>query len=223
VIPVAIAQGGYEVAPNTTDPSGEYYVGDDSAVSFWQLPAWIQLFYAVALITACVGFLKFLPVIRGKIENLLENQNRNSILQYVNANPGSTIARIAQDQLIDRATVKYHLYKLEAGGKVVLRRMGKYARIFRNSGAFSADEQKVIAHLQNRNSSRILSLIMDNPGITNQELAEQLGIEKGAVHWHIDRFMADGLISVSQEGRQKRYFVGEDVKPVLRKHAGDAG
>jgi hypothetical protein len=33
VIPVAIAQGGYEVAPNTTDPSGEYYVGDDSAVS----------------------------------------------------------------------------------------------------------------------------------------------------------------------------------------------
>jgi predicted transcriptional regulator len=219
---VAIAQGGYEVAPNTTDPWGLYYAGDDSRVSFWQLPSWIQLFYALALISACLGLLKILPVIQGKIENLLENQNRNSILQYVNANPGSTIARIAQDQHIDRGTVKYHLYKLETCGKVVLMRMGKYARIFRNSGAFTTAEQRVIAHLQNRNSGRILSLIMDNPGITNQELAERLGIERSAVHWHIDRFVADNLISVSQEGRQKRYFVGEDVEPFLRKHAGDA-
>lgn len=205
------------VAPHQANAS-EVYQGDDGTVTFWQLPLWIKLFYLTTLLAALAGLLKFLPFVQGKIDDLLENQNRHNILQYVYTNPGSTIAQVSQDQNIERATVKYHLQKLETGGKIVLRKMGKYSRIFKNSGAFSDAEKAVIGHLQNKTSRSILAMILENPGITNQELSERLGIAKSAVHWHIEKFSRDNIIGYHQDVKFKKYFINSNMASVLLKH-----
>ncbi|OPY30609.1 MAG: MarR family protein [Methanocella sp. PtaU1.Bin125] len=182
----------------------------------------MKLFYASSMAVAFLTLLKLLPFVLGKIEDLLKNQNRNAILNYIYANPGTTIARISEEQQIERGMVKYHLYKLETEGKIVLRRMGKYSRLFRNSGTYGDDEQKVIAHLQNRNSRSILILILEQPGITNQELTERLGVEKSAVHWHMEKFISDGLVRFEPYGKYKRYFVIENASIMLQKHTEQA-
>jgi predicted transcriptional regulator len=192
---------------------------DYQPVPFWQLPGQVQLFYITAMAAAFIVILKLMPLVLGKIDDLLKNENRHNILNYIHVNPGTTIARISEVQQIDRGTVKYHLYKLESEGKIIFRRMGKFSRLFRNSGTFGDDEQKIIAHLQNRNSRAILLLVLTQPGITNQEMTERLGIEKSAVHWHLEKFIGDGLVQFSYEGKYKRFFIHDTVIGTLEKYA----
>ena len=191
-------------------------------MSFLQMPEPVKLFYITSMAAAFLGLLKLMPFVLGKIDDLLKNENRHNILNYIYANPGTTIARISDAQQIERGTVKYHLYKLESEGKIVFRKIGKFSRLFRNSGTFSDDEQKVIAHLHNQNSRAILLLILDQPGITNQELTERLSIEKSAIHWHMDKFINDGLVSYNSDGKFKRYYVIDNVLVMLQKHTEQA-
>jgi predicted transcriptional regulator len=166
---------------------------------------------------ALVAMMQAVPFVLGKIDDLLKNENRHNILNYIYSNPGATVAEVAQAQSIERGTVKYHLYKLETEGKIVLNRMGKYSRVFRNSHTYSDFDKIVLAHLQNQTSRAVLLLVIEQPGITNQEMAEQLGIEKSAIHWHVDKFLRDGLISYRRDGKFKRYFIGDNSRLLVEK------
>jgi predicted transcriptional regulator len=174
------------------------------------------------MVAVFLGLLKMLPFVLGKIDDILKNENRHNILNYINANPGTTIAKVTESQQIERATVRYHLYKLESEGKIVSRKMGKFSRLFRNSRSFSDEEQKVIAHMQNRNSRAILLLILEQPGITNQELTECLGIEKSAIHWHLEKFIHDDIVNYIPDGKFKRYFIQDSMAFALQKHTEQA-
>jgi predicted transcriptional regulator len=168
-----------------------------------------------------VGFIvtiKVFPFFLGKIDDLMKNENRHNIMNYVYNNPGATVADVAQAQSIERGTVKYHLYKLESEGKIVLNRMGKYSRVFRNSHTYSDFEKTVIVHLQNQTARSVLLLILEQPGITNQEMSERLGVEKSAIHWHVEKFLRDGMISFRRDGKFKRYYIGDNSVVILQKY-----
>jgi predicted transcriptional regulator len=181
------------------------------------MPDWVKLFYVSTMAAALIALLKAVPFVLGKIDDLLKNENRHNILNYIYSNPGTTVAKVAQAQSIDRGTAKYHLFKLESEGKIVLNRIGKFSRVFRNSHTYDDFEKTVIAHLQNQTSRSVLLLVLEQPGITNKEMAERLGVEKTAIHWHIDKFVNDGLISYRKEGKFKRYFLGENSRVILEK------
>jgi predicted transcriptional regulator len=217
--PIAIAQGGYDVHLSDSSIVDQF---DQYPMSFWQLPDWVKLFYVTSMAAAFIGLLKLMPLVLGKIDDILKNENRHNILNYINANPGTTIAKVTESQQIERATVRYHLYKLESEGKIVSRKMGKFSRLFRNSRSFSDEEQKVIAHMQNRNSRAILLLILEQPGITNQELTECLGIEKSAIHWHLEKFIHDDIVNYIPDGKFKRYFIQDSMAFALQKHTEQA-
>jgi len=51
---------------------------------------------------------------------------------------------------------------------------------------------------------------IENPGITNQELAEAFRLDKSTVHWHAHKFLADGMIRFEKEGRYLKYCINED-------------
>jgi predicted transcriptional regulator len=205
--------GGYYAIPRT---STGYYI-QSNMVSFWQMPDGYKLTIAIAMVMSFVVLLKGLPFVLGKIDDLLKNENRHNILNYVYSNPGATVAEVAFSQSIERGTAKYHLYKLESEGKIVLNRIGKYSRVFRNSNTYSDFEKTVLSHLQNQTGRSLLLLVLERPGITNQELAERMGIEKSAIHWHVDKFLQDGLISYHREGKFKRYFLGDKSRLIIEK------
>jgi predicted transcriptional regulator len=188
-------------------------------ISFFQLEDWVKLAYVSAMAAAFIVILKAAPFVLGKIDDLLKNENRHNILNYVYSNPGATVADVAQAQSIERGTVKYHLFKLESEGKIVFNRMGKYSRIFRNSHTYTDFEKVVIAHLQNQTSRSVLLMVLEEPGITNLEMAERLGVEKSAINWHINKFLNDGLINYRREGKFKRYFIGENSRIIVEKYS----
>lgn len=189
--------------------------GADATISFWKLPLWIQIAYISGIILASLGLFKIIPVVLGRIKNLLENQNRQGIFKYILNNPGCTIAEISDKQEINRGSVKYHINKLKSEEKISFIKMGKFLRLFQNSGAFKVNEQKMAAHLKNEISRLLLWAILENPGITNQELTDKFHLDKSTIHWHIQQFRKDNIVLFEQEGKYKRYFVNADVEMTL--------
>jgi predicted transcriptional regulator len=208
-------KGGYIIEPYSPQKELIDTSGADATISFWELPLWIKLAYISGVFLAVLGLFKIIPVVLGKIEDLLKNQSRQGIFKYVLNNPGCTIADISEQQKINRGSVKYHITKLEFAGKIILTKMGKFSRLFQNSGALKDNEQVVAAHLKNETSRLLLGAVLENPGITNQELAEKFHLAKSTVHWHIQQFCKGNIIIFKQEGKYRRYFVNTEVETTL--------
>ncbi len=189
--------------------------GADSTISFWELPLWIQIAYISGIFISLLGMFKIIPVVLGRIKDLLKNQSRQGIIKYVLNNPGCTIAEISEQLKINRGSVKYHIIKLEFAGKLIMMKMGKFSRLFQNSGAFKGNEQVVAAHLKNDTSRLLLEAILENPGITNQELAEKFHLAKSTIHWHIQQFCKDNILIFKQERKYRQYFINADSEMAL--------
>ncbi|MDW7727417.1 MAG: winged helix-turn-helix transcriptional regulator [Candidatus Methanoperedens sp.] len=111
--------------------------------------------------------------------------------------------------------MKYHINKLKSEEKITLTKIGKFLRLFQNSGAFKDYEQKMAAHLKNETSRLLLRTILENPGITNQELTEKFHVGKSTVHWHIQQFCNDNIVVFEQDGKYIRYFVNAEAEMTL--------
>jgi predicted transcriptional regulator len=197
--------GSYTVKAGTGVPSGVTAV-DAPIVSFWQLPLWVQVAGALDGVLILFGLLNAAPFIIGKIQNVLDNRNRLSIFNYVISNPGCTQSEISSRQNMKNGTVKYHVQMLEAQGKIILKRMGKYTRLFNTSRANSEQEKVVLSYIKNETSKNILCAILEEPGVTNQRLSERFRLDKSSVHWHMERFLNDKLVTYEQDGRFKKYY-----------------
>ena len=207
--------GGYVVTP-ASGPGANDVPVDAPAVSYWSLPLWVQVASAIDSLMIAGWLLSFLPPVAGRIENVLDNGNRQRIFTYVQRNPGCTPAEITARQNMKNGTVKYHVQMLEAEGMIVLRRMGKFTRLFRSAGG--SDLERVAAtYLRNETSRGLLQAILDHPGITNSSLSEQFQLDKSSVHWHIDRFLRDRMIRFEQDGKYKKYYVSDEARTVLAK------
>jgi predicted transcriptional regulator len=204
--------GGYVVKPGSSAPSG---AADAAVVSFWQLPLWVQVAGALDGILIAISLLNVAPFIIGKIQNVLDNRNRLNIFNYVANNPGCTPSEISSRQNMKNGTVKYHVQMLESQGKIILKRMGKYTRIFNTSKANTEQEKTVLSYIKNDTSRNILWAIMEEPGVTNQRLSERFNLDKSSVHWHIERFLNDNLVRFEQDGRFKKYYVDPTVGKLL--------
>ncbi len=217
LIPLFSGTGGYTVKPGTGLPQGPDAATpvDAPVVSFWQLPLWVQVAGAVDMLLVLLGAINAFPFAMGKIQNVLENRNRLNIFNYVMSNPGCTQSEISDRQNMKNGTVKYHVQTLEAQGKIILRKMGKYTRLFNSSRANSELEKMVLAHSKNNTSKNLLCAIMDEPGVTNQKLSERFNLDKSSIHWHMERFLHDNLVRFEQEGRFKKYFLEANVSEYL--------
>jgi len=94
-------------------------------------------------------------------------------------------------------------------------KMGKFSRLFQNSGALKENDQMVAALIKNETSRLLLGAVLENPGITNQELAEKFHLAKSTVHWYVQQFCKGNILIFKQEGKYRRYFVNADAEMAL--------
>jgi len=102
-------KGGYIIEPYSPQKELIDTSGADATISFWELPLWIKIAYISGVFLASLGLFKIIPVVLGRIKDLLKNQSRQGIFKYVLNNPGCTIAEISEQQKINRGSVKYHI------------------------------------------------------------------------------------------------------------------
>ncbi|HEY3273744.1 MAG TPA: winged helix-turn-helix transcriptional regulator [Methanocella sp.] len=215
----ALAQadnGGYIVRPAPPGASNNY-PGVDREVSFWELPLWIQMSYFSGAIAALIVAVKVVPFALLKLKVKLSNKNRESIYRHINDNPGCTVTDISKHEEMNVGSVRYHVEQLQDARRIVLVKMGKFMRLFRNSGAYDEREIAVISALHLRTSRAIVFLIRDRPGLSNKQIAELLNIKESMAHTYLSGLLKNEIIRYEKNGQQKMYYLENDVEAILAK------
>ncbi|HVL47499.1 MAG TPA: helix-turn-helix domain-containing protein [Candidatus Thermoplasmatota archaeon] len=132
-----------------------------------------------------------------------DNETRRRIFDQVRALPGVCIADIASSVGVSHSTASYHLDKLVEFSLVTSTIDGNKVRFFVNGGAFTEEERRMLAVLDNAETRRVLDAIVKNPWCYRAELTALLGVSSPTVNWHLDRLEAAGLVIENKTGRNR--------------------
>lgn len=170
----------------------------------------------IALLALAFLFIKFFcigTVSRAK-SRLNKNPNRNFVYDFILKNPGFTQKDISRMLGINLGTVRYHLLILSINHRIVSY-MGddKHVRYFTNSNSFSKEDQLVISLIRREGVRKILAMLQKNPGITNVELSNALGIQTSAITRYMKELSEKGIVTKDwQTDGGYAYSIKDDQK-----------
>lgn len=149
----------------------------------------------MALVYVTIRFFLAGFVVRAK-DRLGKNDKRNSILRFIDNNPGSTVFEISRGTGVNVGTVRYHVFILGINHRIVpYAADDKHVRYFTNSGAYSKDEKLVISLMRREGVGKILTFLMEKPGQTNIEISSALGIHESAVSRYMKELSEKGVVA----------------------------
>jgi predicted transcriptional regulator len=186
--------------------------GADSNDSFWDLPPYFKIL-AIGFTIMGLGW-KIVAILTAWAKKDPNNKNRQKILQLIEKNPGITVNTIGNDLGIKRGTVRYHVGNLKEAGKILMFRNGNYVSLFKNESAlWNKNHGPIEPHLPGATCKKVCRMIYENPGISNMELCEKLGLSKGTVSSHIKTLDDMNCLEVEMTGKFKNYYLREGYHP----------
>jgi hypothetical protein len=146
-------------------------------------------------------------------KNILEHETRRMIYDQIVELPGIDLKTLIRLTRVNENTLRYHLDRIHAGGKIRIATIGGISHYFENHGKYSEEEQILKARMFTSGSSRILHHVKAHPGLTRGELAEYLGIAGPTVTRSVSHLIEDGLIRLERDGRFSRYYPTWEYTP----------
>jgi predicted transcriptional regulator len=131
---------------------------------------------------------------------------RKRVNDYITSHPGTHARRIGKELGLSRGDLQYHLYVLEKEGLIKTRRRGLYKFVF-PSKLFGEKQEIVLSLLSQETPSEILLFLIQTPGATQTDLVAHLKFSAATVSWHMDRMVADGVVSRKRAGKFVEYRV----------------
>ena len=131
----------------------------------------------------------------------LENGTRKAIFDAVCASPGMGVHAIAERTGVSYSTTAYHLERLVEAGMIVMTPDGNKLCYYKNGGAFTEAERRLLPVLKNGEAVRLLEAILETPGTYRAALAERLGVTATTINWHLKRLRETGLVAEVRSGR----------------------
>ena len=151
----------------------------------------------IALLAVAYFFVRFFlfgAVARAR-SRIDKNQNRNEVLEFIVRHPGLTMSEISRDMHMNIGTVRYHLFILRMNHRIAENKAdGKSIRYFTNSGSYSKDEQSIVSMMRRGPVRKMLSLLMEKPGLSNGELSKAMGMGESAVCKYTKELVNKGVI-----------------------------
>ncbi len=187
-------------------------------VSFDELPLWVKVAYWSGTIGTILGSIFIAPMIIRKVKKSFTSRNKDSIADYIANNPGCITPQIIKDKNISKGTVRYHLKKLKAEGKIILKKVGKFVRLFVSSSGICDKEKLVASYTSNDKDRLFLSTIFNSAGMTNKELSWKFNMNRSTTYWYLKKFIDANIVELRQEGRLKKYYICPDVRHIMVKY-----
>lgn len=145
---------------------------------------------------------------------VLDNPVRSRLNDLVAARPGATLEDLRAASGIAWGTAVHHLRRLEAHGLVVSTTTGARHRFFPANTAASKHRAS-LASLAQPTAQRIARAVHDAPGIGQDQLCRQLGLNGPAASKHLGRFASQGLVAVRADGRRRLYTATDELRAAL--------
>jgi len=214
---IAMVQGATTIEPYAPQTGPSDTLGADRIVSFFELPLWVQAAWIISVLLGIFGAIKYGALILEKVKITLQNKNRAAILEYMANHPGCTITDLSKNTGINRGTVKYHLSVLLIERKIVRKNDGKLSYLFANAGP-ALEKKQIYGYIMSHPKQEILTIILNEPGISNKEIAERLLLDQSTVYWHLRQFLDEKMVVSRWDGRNMKYSLSPDVEDILKKY-----
>ena len=76
---------------------------------------------------------------------------------------------------MNMGTVRYHLMILSINHRITSYKADdKYVRYFTNAGSYTLEQQLIVSLIRREGIKKVLGTLLEKPGISNLELAEEL-------------------------------------------------
>ena len=142
---------------------------------------------------------------RLKREEVLDHETRGMIRGYVIANPGDHFNSIKASLKLKNGTLAHHIHILERERIIKSVKDGKYRRFF-PMGMRIADRA-----FPTKIEKLILDIVKETPGVTQKDIASQLGISQPTISYHITKLRKAKRLRTEKHGMSMRHFL-EDLK-----------
>lgn len=211
------------VAETTVKPAYDLTVKgekhDPTPISYWQLPFWIILLEFVHAPIEIFTTFRGLPYLsyRAIIDNnILSNDNRLKIYDYIKKNPGVGFSLILKETGVNRGTLSYHLKILGLNNKIKVYKNRDYTNYFDNHMKFNDDDWRILQYLKKDSSKKIIENLIEYPGVSRKDLSDTIGISGPAVTQHMEYLQEDGVIEIEKKGKFNKYYVSARAVRIMQ-------
>jgi len=191
------------IGPKTNPPGKAFPIGIAVTASVILVVCVIAI---IVLVTTEVGkysSILFLAPLYSRIqkEAILDNFTRGKIYQYLIEHPGSYLSLIIRELELNTSVAAFHLNKLEEKGYIRSSRDGLRRQFYPDGKNIPMRPSKL---------ERITRAIRLNPGITQKELAADLGLKSSTVNEYVIKMKDTGLLTVIQKGKKKHLYLFDE-------------
>lgn len=124
---------------------------------------------------------------------LLEHERRERVIQLVRERPGIGPTDVAHALGTGWGVTTYHLDRLERAGLVTSQRVGQH-RCYFVPGAVRREDQRAVGLVRGDTTRRVAQLVAERPGLTQSQLATQLGLSASAASKQVAKLVDAGLL-----------------------------
>ncbi|NVM01229.1 MAG: winged helix-turn-helix transcriptional regulator [Candidatus Helarchaeota archaeon] len=147
----------------------------------------------------------------------LEQNTRSRIYNLILEDEGIHLREVCRKLNKKMGVIQYHINVLEKAGLINSLKDGRYRRFFvNNNHNIDSKRNLIISVLKRKPSFKILQTLIEKEKVYHNDLANLLQISSQAITWHIKRLQAYELIDFEKDGKQKVYYIRQDVLPLLK-------
>lgn len=128
------------------------------------------------------------------------SETRRAIADHVRANPGVHFNAVVRALDLAPGQVQYHLRKLRSEETVVAERVRGRTHLY--PPQFDDWERAALAMFRRETARDVLAHLLDAGETTPAELADELGVARSTVEWHLDELIAKDLVDKRREGNR---------------------
>jgi len=143
---------------------------------------------------------------RLSIEEVLENENRSKILDFILEEPGIHFNELLRRVNISPGNLVWHLDILESYKIIGKKNIGHYICYFPyyNTNPIKAID---IQLAKSKITLEILNMIQKNPGIYVNQIAKALNLDHKTIIYHIKKLIESNLVENKKVGRKNLLYV----------------
>jgi predicted transcriptional regulator len=143
-------------------------------------------------------------------EEILENEYRRRIYQYINKNPGFHLRELQRRLDIPLSTLDYHLGYMVRKNIIESKKDGYYRRYYVKP--LETIDRKLLSILRQKRLREIILIMINDEGAKYQTLLKRLKIPTSTLSFYLNHLMESNVIMRHHVGREHIYTVAnEDV------------
>ena len=141
-------------------------------------------------------------------ESVFMNRDRRKIFEYLCRKPCAHLRQIARDIGLSPPSAKWHLERIKERGFIYSAEIGGHL-VFYPRRLILKESLGFFSYLSREKTGDILKLIILKPGITQRELADELGRNPQSVNKLLSKIKKEDLVHHIKDGRQKKNFIAK--------------